>query len=402
MPKVNYPFAINVDWLEVFGRFTVSFEHCSTWRTPTFSYQDLDFPTKQYLRAVRVYYYDGAAKVEFALLRYMPRMSVVHPCQFHLKIENRFLYTPDWYRLYSVLCSELKLSDISISRLDLAYDCNRFKNGRKPHSLLSDFLSRKLLKIGVSRCVANFASMGYQIANGTSSVSAAKTKISDKVINAITWGSRTGGIQHQIYDKSREMREVKLKPWIVREWERCGLDITCVWRCEIRIQKRGKELLLLDSYDLYSLSVDDVKNSSMLLDIFTCYAEKCFNFVISECKARKDRMTKVELFCTNVVSSVRTHIHRKDIAGGRTLRVVRNFVSSFEDAAANGMYPYLSADQIDALRSANRVLAGLTPIRYMEDRKLYSSKFWDAEMDDWRRNNRDLPLYAEGFIESKK
>lgn len=402
MPKVNYPFSINVDWLEVFGRVAFHHEPGCSWRSSKFEFQDLEFPTKQYLRALRIYHIDGPAKVEFGLLRYQPRMSVINPLQFHFKIENRFLYSPAWYGLFRDVCDELKLSEISISRIDLAYDCNRFKNGRKPHSLLSDFLGQKLLKIGVSRCIANYASMGYQISHGTSAKNASNTKIADKVVNAVTWGSKTGGLQHQIYDKSREMRDVKLKPWIVREWERCGLDITCVWRCEIRIQKRGKELQLLDSSDLYSLSVDDVKNSEMLLDTFMCYAEKCFNFVKREEKSRKDRMTRVDLFCTNVESSIRTHIHRRDVCGGRTLKVVRNFVASFNDAASAGMYPYLSHDQIDTLRAANKVLANLTPMKYLEDRRLYSSLFWRKEVEDWRRENKNVPLYVDGFIEGCK
>ena len=84
------------------------------------------------------------------------------------------------------------------------------------------------------------------------------------------------------------------------------------------------------------------------------------------------------------------------------MKVVRNFVASFDDAASAGMYPYLSHDQIDALRAANKVLANLTPMKYLEERALYSSKFWRKEVEDWRRENKDVPLYVDSFIEGCK
>ena len=283
------------------------------------------YPTAQYLEIIEVYARDEKCTQKFAEVLCRPRLSCLNPRAHQLKIVNKWLYTSRWFHYLKETISALHLQYKSISRLDLYYDCIKYQNGRKPRTLVSDYISRKVLKIGINRGYIAFNDWGYNIPITTQKEAISLNKTLPN-INGITWGNK-GYIQTQIYNKSLEMRSVKHKEWIARMWSDAGLIGEDVWRTEIRIQKSGKELQLLETGDLFALGISEVADEERIYETFLTYAEKQLRFVKSDYHAKKQQMKPVELFPPlNSLPTFKPK-HVCNVSGtNRTLRMVQNYL----------------------------------------------------------------------------
>ena len=245
----------------------------------------------------------------------------------------------------------LGLEYVSISRIDVYADFNKFYAGRSPLRLIQDYLSGKILKIGINRGYLSFDNMGYVIANGARKLSDG-FHVNKPAINGITWG-RKGYIQTQLYNKSKELREVKFKPWIFNTWQRCGLDVDNVWRLEFRIQKAGKSLQLLDSGDLFQLGISDMSDFHRIHDLFTAYVLKYARFVLRDYHVKKQQMDSIRLFgdVTENQAVIWPKINQEHVASNRTAKIVRNFMEQLEDSYNKGLLNSQDPDFLWKLKS---------------------------------------------------
>lgn len=118
-------------------------------------------------------------------------------------------------------------------------------------------------------------------------------------VDSLTFGRAGKAIQAIIYNKTRELQEVKMKQYIVDTWQRAGLDVSRdVWRVEIRIQGAGKEFQCLENQELGQLSFVDIALQEQIEHIFSAYAEKYFKFYHWDDKHVKvQNMRRLQLFC---------------------------------------------------------------------------------------------------------
>lgn len=327
MPKLHYPLAISIDWLSIY-----------CYRHGDLSYEDEffvsvvqeDYPTTQYLSRAVIKWKEGGKIEEFAELMFRPRLSSMPPKGVHFRILNEPLYTSDWFRRYAIIMATLPLEFRSVSRIDICADLNKFYGGLSPRLLIKKYLSGDVLKVGINQGYMAFRNMGYVIANNASKLPQGfKRKSPD--INAITWGSK-GYVQTQLYNKSLELKEVKFKPWIYQLWERCGLDVSDVWRLEFRVQGAGKEMQLLESGDLFSLGVSDISDQAKIYDKFLMYSERYFRFVKADYHVKKTQMKPIVFFSreADYEPSVKLKINPTRVSSNRTSTMVCNFLNKLD------------------------------------------------------------------------
>lgn len=325
MPKVNYPFLCGVDWLQLYGKFKKDLPERG--RAGNVSWIAHEFPTPQFKAKLDVYFNDGKCTSKFCEVLFSPRLTSLPLSAAMLKVENKWLYTSVWFSALSEIMSALGLEYVSISRIDVFYDCIKFQNGLRPRNLIADYILRKVLKIGINRGYIAFNDWGYNIPVGTKkdSISVHKTLPN---VNGITWGNK-GYIQTQIYNKSLELREKKYKEWISRSWADAGLIGNDVWRCEIRIQKQGKSLQLMESGDLFALGMNEVSDEYRIFELFLAYAEKQLRFVRADYHAKKQQMKKIDLFSADMDKITIKPRHVYEFGNtNKTLRVVVNYLAA--------------------------------------------------------------------------
>lgn len=299
-----------------------------------------------------------------------------------VKLSNRELYQPDFsYRFVNFLAS-YGLKYKSISRLDLCYDCNRFVNGLSPRRLINSFLSGRYLKncqpsytiqadtqsdkrdqlvdaieAKIKSCdVSNTA----ELKNAVRSVIYDRIKRSDaskcklrgsarnvRDINYVSFGSHASSVCSYLYNKTKELREVKDKPYIRQLWKLNGIDETSdVWRVEISIKKDSKTLLELSTGEIFSISTDMLKLQADIEDLFYTYAAKYFDFRINDLTKNKSRMKSVAIF-----------EHAPDVVTKRPIRLTLSKDTTKADkifirrlVKAKRDIPFPTEQYLDALR----------------------------------------------------
>lgn len=193
-----------------------------------------------------------------------------------LKLENSVLYLADWYFTLTDILATLRWMPKKITRLDLCADFNYFIGGLLPSTFLRNYIRKQdssYIRIGSNK----FCVYGVKDMHTTS-------------YDSIRWGSRQNGVSVYMYNKSRELLEVKNKPYIRELWKRCDLSSTLdVWRVEISITSQGLGLKSCSDAMLHTLFVDDFDTPEACRDMFKVYASKYFRFLRTDRTARRKR-----------------------------------------------------------------------------------------------------------------
>lgn len=198
---------------------------------------------------------------EVAQMQYNPRSSALKPNLVIVKIANRCLYEYDYLKLIKTINEGLNLEYNSLSRLDICADFYTFKH-ISPQELIRQFLQRKLRRFGKSKYVLH----GDQ------------SQIQE--YQYIRFGSPTSDVVCYLYNKSLEMREVKHKPYIVRQWSQLTYnydDIAPapdVWRLEFRLNGDNIKTLCDENGELNELTLDALNNKTTLLYLYSALVNK--------------------------------------------------------------------------------------------------------------------------------
>ena len=147
--------------------------------------------------------------------------------------------------------------------------------------------------------------------------------------DSLTFGRAGKAVQCIIYNKTRELREVKMKKYIVETWQRAGIDIKRdVWRVEIRIQGAGQELQNLENGTYARLSCNDLEFQSQIEQIYKAYAEKYFKwYTWDEQHVKVQNMQRTQLFCFVDPPIMRPKRIKKAVSPTRSTKMVVNALS---------------------------------------------------------------------------
>lgn len=203
-------------------------------------------------------------KIAIAHISWCPKRENIDPNNCSVKLSNNLLYTNQWHFILGDLTRALGWQVKSITRLDIACDFNHFLHGLNPELFIRRYIRNK--QDSYIRTLSNkFCLVGEKNTQNTR-------------IDYIRWGSRTSGVCTYLYNKSKEMRDCKMKPWIIERWRGAGLNVKNVWRVEFSINSSGRGLKDIEQGIIHNLFVDDIETQERLIQIFHTYAKRYFNF----------------------------------------------------------------------------------------------------------------------------
>lgn len=294
---MNEKYAISLDWMQFYcERSPWAIPSAFTTTKGNYEVEKQSYSTNLWLD---VYIIKHRGR-EFATLCCNPRNSGMPERGCTLKLANRVLYSHEWLSESKQMMAEMGLRYKGITRVDVAYDCNVLAGGRSVPSFLMQYFSH-----------APYCE-GHIIRSGSRKVTinATRSNKGSVEISAMRWGSKGSDIGAYAYNKSLELREVKDKPWIRETWEKAGLidafneaewtklsekekqrkieqgDVQSyienpVWRFEISIKAHGKDLLNIDTGELFKLDISYFEQQNAVENLFYTYAAKVFDFRMS-------------------------------------------------------------------------------------------------------------------------
>lgn len=367
-------YLISVDWLEVFGYSKTGKLFAPESYVPQGDYYLIDsgVMSRGFEHVIEVRKRFGVQTyLPVATIRCVPRSSALNKRLCLIKLNNRVLYSQGYVDMLFSILDRYEIGYKGLSRIDLCYDCNKFSGGRSPLRFMKQFAfvdqqSKKYIyKVGGSKSFRIFASK-----NPTSFTS----------ISGLEFGSGKSCKRAYMYDKSRELKEVKDKPWIREAWEQAGLindEKTHVYRSEISIKTEGTELMNKVTGEVFRLNPKWLVMQRNIEYMFHTYADNLFDFRLKGKAKRLREYKKIQLFeRSEDVCCVpkRVNLHADT---GRTEKVVTNtllrYMHKYSDASEglrNGIYSAIKfLNEVSGLKMRSVEVAD--KIRYLEAFKGY-------------------------------
>ena len=259
-----------------------------------------------------VYKYERAGKILYTIA-FKPLSPILPADTVIIKIGNEFLYRPDLWSNVNALIEWLGIVVKGITRLDLAVDFQYFLNNLLPSNLISNFVNNKYLKNGL----AQFKIIGTQ-----------KETMNFEYLR---FGSGESDISAYMYNKSKELKDVKNKPWITEVWQKTFIDNTLdTWRLEFSLKSNQIHELNKVTGELERLTYQSIQNQAYLEQLYTSLVYKYFRFKHNNNTKNKTEMKDVQLFkfeCVPNAIRVITDKHES----GRSERIFLRKLESFNN-----------------------------------------------------------------------
>ncbi len=265
----------SLDWLQLRTYTTLPIDSIES---DFLDIDKLEYSTRNFKSIHEIY--QGNNKV--ATIASEPQSTALHERLALLKIENNLLYDSDISLIVEQILEALQLEFQGISRIDIANDFNRFDLRIKPENFINRFFNSEYLK----REKVNFNIRGKQGTKTTPTY--------------LAFGSKLSDINYYLYNKTKEMENVKYKPWINEKWIEQKLDKSeDIWRLEFSLKANKNTLVNLETGELINLNSLEVINHEILNSLYCALIDKYFQFVKNDGKSRKDRMKPVRLLNTS-------------------------------------------------------------------------------------------------------
>jgi hypothetical protein len=288
----NAPAAIGIDWLQLYVEMPLIDIVDNT-------YYDVSLQSFQTRQFKKVYAIKSVGdKLPLATLAAEAHSNIMAKNTGILKIENKILYQSDLKTWINNLLQKLNLKLLNVTRIDYFIDFQKFLCDVDPSEFIKQFVSGEIVKMGKSK---------FQI-NG--SVKKAFT------YDYLKFGSKTSDVNYYLYNKSKELRDVKNKPYITKIWDKSKIDHEKqdVWRLEFSIKSSQKILI-----NEFGEEISTMKNLSMcdhsiikkylnlLLAKYWKYATPK-NFAADKCSTR---VKLIQFFNLNAVKEIWCRISEK-------------------------------------------------------------------------------------------
>lgn len=438
------PYCISLDWLSVSCRDQGYIFYDREEQPSGYKLVKLDHGSKCFAYLATIYDPEGQLIGELHAKPYNKAMD--ERCVI-VKADNALLYQQDGVEQLFACITALALYYKGINRIDLACDQNEFYGGLLPMHLMEDYFSkdRKILKLGCNHGFNHFdlnyyattsknglicwskmpipsekkrqavaqeiaarneelAKVGLPLLDASQAKAIEPTQRESEMYQSVTWGTRGNGVQVQLYNKTKELQEQKLKHYIVDAWKAAGLDVSRnVYRVEIRIHGRGKGVLNLETGKEFEINLVDCLLQEQIEQFFFTYAERHFKFFRNRGLVKLRQNEPITLW------------HRRDpILKPKLSKTVRN-PSRFTLVLLNAikkeeaiMSAVIQSEQerekrgeiVEVPQGDKNTLNALTKVaNYLEDSFLLSE--W-SKGKDWEQKYRDghllKPISLEGHV----
>lgn len=281
---VSFPYAINVDWLQVFCHDVNKDPlHHKYYGKSSYEFKLLPYGSRHFKELWEVFTIDGE---RYAIIQRCPHSTILSADAAIIQLCNRELYKPFFASEFILFMHQHGFVYKSLSRLDICFDSNHLYNGLKHGTFIKRIMSGLYLKNNQNRVKWNFSS----IANVGKPMEC----------NSCSFGSQSSSVSSKMYNKTLELKEVKNKPYIVESWGLNGLDTSQdVWRIELSIKSDASKTIRTSTGEIFRLSPDALQVQTQIEDIFFSYANQYFSFKRNDGQKNKSRMKDVCIFPKN-------------------------------------------------------------------------------------------------------
>lgn len=318
--KRGHARCIHIDWLEVHVLEDVNLYPCDAeyFRRRGYIVRERDYGTRVYEQMFVILDKDDEPMIE---VRRKPKSTtelrgILSPYSAHIRLSNRYCYSENPAALMrdflAANCYEFR----RIFRIDICSDFIRFDSGDDPQKFVLRYLRHKFAKINQ----ANRTARGEDRWDGC-------------IDNYLSWGAKKSMVSTKLYNKSKELREVKDKPYIRWSWFVSGLvtdpiNMTLtkpdgsvvtpvVWRLEFSIQSGAAGWAFLEDCTKGKVRKKPIQNNlsvydsdQKLLIMFASLVHHYFHFKYYEPGVRKDRCKDKVLFFFDLNNDVLVKLDR--------------------------------------------------------------------------------------------
>lgn len=287
---------INLDWIECYCiEDSIGYPHNADYfRQRDWEVKEREYGTPMYTEMFTLYNNFGEPMYE---IRRNPKSDIrdgglFDPNSCHVRLSNATCYTQSPARN---LAEFLELNGFGfqrISRVDIALDFEKFDYGDDPAKIIKRYMQGRYSKINQ----ANLAAHGLDAWDG-------------RTWNSLSWGSKNSMVTTKLYNKTKELKEVKDKPYIRQAWQLAGLvdnmntlektkpDGTTykpnIWRVEFSVKSGTKGWFVVEDYNGDRKRLQSYKNTlqtyydkEQILQVFFSLAHHYFHFKHVEYKNR--------------------------------------------------------------------------------------------------------------------
>lgn len=207
-----------------------------------------------------------------------PTTPILQPDSCHFKLYNAELYRHHGAESEANYFDVFGISYAKPTRVDVCTDFNLFVNKLKPQSFITQIVRGLILRKHGGR---------FKV-EGTQS----RTPL----WHYLRYGSHSSPVSMYLYNKTKELKEAKNKPWIVKLWEIKGLDLSQdVWRLEFSITDSRLRFLNQSTGEENSLHNFSHLKKSHINNLFQSCLNRYGTFVRNDWKKNISRMKQIEL-----------------------------------------------------------------------------------------------------------
>lgn len=209
---------------------------------------------------------------------YNPASSAIRQDLIQIKVANKLLYHNGLLDIIQMLESDLCITFVGFSRVDLCFDFNTFNNKYDPKEFILHVASNKVIKKG--KCKYDFRAINESFIT----------------YEYFRIGSSNSQISCYLYNKTKEMSDVKDKPYIREKWLLNDININLpVWRLEFTIKGDQWTMINMCTGEDIQHSISMILRADIQQLIFSHLYERIFKFYKNNRKLRKDRNQPLNL-----------------------------------------------------------------------------------------------------------
>ncbi len=259
---------ISIDWLQIYA--DVSLLKYSD----EYEAKILDYGTKNF-EILEEVYLQGSL---FCSVQRKPRSEIIKSHTAVIKFENSLLYFADAETIIATFLRECEIHLLSITRIDLAVDFKKFKNGLLPQSLIKGFMKEKFLKNG----------------RGKYTLIGSQKNVLD--VSYLRFGTKSSDVNVYLYNKSLEMKEKVYKPYIAERWKQLeGSPLLDVWRLEFSLTAKATTFIDEQTGEIQTITLNTFSNTKQQKEIISALEKRYFEFKVNDGQKNKTRMKRLLL-----------------------------------------------------------------------------------------------------------
>lgn len=324
---------VNLDWLEVYVLEPITEPRTANWfRGHGWEVDERPYGTRSYKQMFTLL--DAETGEPFLEVRREPvgmfkngDRSFLPPNGCHLRLTNRYCYYDNAALLMSEFIGRYGFDYQRISKVDIALDFERFDSGDYPQRFLQRYIAGAYSKVNQS----NIAARGRDEFHG-------------RQWTSCSWGADKSPVLTRFYNKSKELAEVKDKPYIRQAWALSGLvdDVVTmqrregekwvkpdIWRIEFSVRSGVKNWVAVENAMSRSKNTKKVSfrndlscysSRPAILQMFASLAAHYFHFKHYEEGRSKYKSPDKELF--DFRSEVQQFYRVDKVASSRTKSLI--------------------------------------------------------------------------------